>query len=393
MSVSQSRPLVVVVGMGETGVLTAANLVDFEVVGVSTKDVLVSGQELGLRLATPKSWKKDYLTELSRFKRLKHVKLLIGRAESVDFHDQQLVVELADGERRVQPYDYLVIATGVTNGFWRDDKFAGRAAIESDIENHANRFSEANTIAVVGGGATGTSVAANLAIRYEDKAVHFFHSGDLPLPGYDAKVREELAQLLDSVGVHRASNHRAKLDGSERHAVLAGGTVEWQTGQRPFEADVILWAIGASHPNSGFLPPSVLDDAGFVLTEPTLQVRGWRNVFAIGDVAQTDKHRSSARNWAYKILARNISELEAGHPERMKSFQAPPNRWGSILGIQKNGLTIYLPDGGKMHMNRWYVKMILYPFKVRRDIYGGIKSRLRNRLFSFSFCQTKHCRR
>lgn len=379
--------------MGETGVLTAANLVGFDIVGVATKDVLVSGQELGLRLATPKAWKKDYLTELSRFKRLKHVKLIIGRAQSVDFHEQQLIVELADGGRYVQRYDYLVIATGVTNGFWRDDKFAERAAIERDIESHANRLAQANTIAVVGGGATGISVAANLAVRYKDKAVHLFHSGDLPLPGYDAKVREELAQLLDCVGVHRAGNHRAKLDGSERHAALDAGTVQWQTGQRPFEADVIVWAIGASHPNSGFLPPSVLDDAGFVLTEPTLQVGGCRNVFAIGDVAQTDKHRSSARNWAYKILAKNISELEAGHRERMKSFEAPANRWGSILGIQKNGLTIYLQNGGKMHMSRWYVKMILYPFKVRRDIYGGIKSRLRNRLESIRLGRTKRSHR
>ncbi|MET0271157.1 MAG: FAD-dependent oxidoreductase [Sphingomonas sp.] len=376
MSASPSRPLVVIVGMGETGVLTALNLNGCDVVGVATKQALVSGQEVGLRLVAPGAWKKDHVTDLGRFKRLKHVTRLIGRAVSVDVEKRRLVVELAGGGRHVQPYDYLVIASGITNGFWRDDKVVAVASIERDIEAQAKRLAAAETIAVVGGGPTGTSIAANLAIRYKRKAVHLFHSGDLPLPGYDAGVRKEIVRLLDSVGVRRAGGHRAELDGRERAGTLDGGTVQWRTGQPPFEADAIVWATGASHPNSGFLPPHLLDEAGFVLTEPTLQVRGCRNIFAIGDVAQTDEHRSSARNSAYRLLAGNIAALDSGHPERMMPYLAPRNRWGSIIGTQKEGLTVYLPDGGKMRMARWYVRLILYPFKVRRGIYGGVRSRL-----------------
>lgn len=376
MSAEPSRPLVVIVGMGETGVLTATKLAGCDVVGIATKRALVSGQELGLRLTTPRAWRRDYLTELSRFKRLGHVKLLFGRVARAELDHNRLVVELADGGAHVQPYDYLVIASGVTNGFWRDDKVTDAAAITRDLKAQTAQLAKARTIAVVGGGATGTSVAANLAARYPTKSIHLFHSGDLPLPGYPDGVRAEIAQLLADRGVRRSPHHRAEPDSAEAMATLGGGTIRWQTGQAPFAADAILWATGATRPNTAFLPPDILDPQGYVLTEPTLQVSGRPNVFAIGDVAHTDPHRSSARNWAYTIVAGNIAALVAGDPDRMTRYEAPPHRWGSILGTQKDGLTVYLPNGGKSRFKRWYVRWILYPFKVRRDIYGGVRPRL-----------------
>ena len=375
MSASPRRPLVVVIGMGETGVLTAAHLRDCEVVGVTTKRALVSGQELGLRLAAPNAWRKDYLTELSRFKRLKSVKILVGRAVGVKLDVKNVHIELADGHSLIQPYDYLVIASGVTNGFWRDDRVVDLDLLDREFKSHRAQIRKAKTIAIVGGGATGTGVAANLAVRYKKKTIHFFHSGDLPLPGYPENVRSEIGKLLTDVDVHRWPRHRAEAETQGRQVHLDGGTIRWQTGQPPFAADAILWATGATRPNSAFLPSELVDENGFVLTEPTLQVRGWPNVFAIGDIAQTDHNRSSARNWAYHIVADNILSLISGHPEQMKQFEAPQHRWGSIIGTQKDGLTIFLPTGEKYVMSRRYVKSVLFPIKVRKEIYGGISSR------------------
>ena len=52
-----SRPRVVIAGLGDSGLLTAIKLArHFDVVGISVKPALVSGQELGLRLARPKDW-------------------------------------------------------------------------------------------------------------------------------------------------------------------------------------------------------------------------------------------------------------------------------------------------------------------------------------------------
>ncbi len=52
---------VLIAGLGDTGVLTAIKLArDFEVTGVSVKPGLLSGQELGVRLARPADWARDY---------------------------------------------------------------------------------------------------------------------------------------------------------------------------------------------------------------------------------------------------------------------------------------------------------------------------------------------
>ena len=48
---TRARPRVVVAGLGDSGLLTATHLArHVDVVGISTKPALVSGQELGLRL-------------------------------------------------------------------------------------------------------------------------------------------------------------------------------------------------------------------------------------------------------------------------------------------------------------------------------------------------------
>ena len=56
------RPRVVVAGLGDSGLLTAIHLAraDVDVVGISSRPGMVSGQELGLRLARPDVWARNY---------------------------------------------------------------------------------------------------------------------------------------------------------------------------------------------------------------------------------------------------------------------------------------------------------------------------------------------
>ncbi len=78
-------PTVVVIGMGDTGVLTAAHLPrSCKVIGITTKPLLVSGQELGQRLTDSASWRKHYLLPLTAFRRLGRAELVHGRATAVD---------------------------------------------------------------------------------------------------------------------------------------------------------------------------------------------------------------------------------------------------------------------------------------------------------------------
>jgi hypothetical protein len=58
---------VVVAGLGDSGLLTAIHLARHaDVVGISAKPALVSGQELGTRLTRPDDWARDYFIPFER---------------------------------------------------------------------------------------------------------------------------------------------------------------------------------------------------------------------------------------------------------------------------------------------------------------------------------------
>jgi hypothetical protein len=81
------RPTVVIAGFGDTGLLTAAHLDKrFNIVGLSPKPCLVSGQELGNRLARPTLWQRDYLLPYARCKALDGVTILHGIAPETVAH-------------------------------------------------------------------------------------------------------------------------------------------------------------------------------------------------------------------------------------------------------------------------------------------------------------------
>ena len=369
-----TRPKVVIAGMGDTGVLVATRLErSLDVVGISTRPALVSGQELGSRLARPDHWRRNYLVPFQRFRRLDGVRTVHGSISRVDTDERQVEVATADGRRLVEHYDVLVVASGVTNGFWRQDRVETIDQVEEGLTSVAAQIDAASTMAVVGGGATGVSAAANLARRHPGKAIHLFYAQDQPLPGYHPKVRCALVRELATAGVHLHPGHRARVSEGFRADRLTTGPIEWTTGQEPFATDLTLWAIGAVRPNTGFLPAEVLDDRGFVLVDEHLRVPGHPEVFAIGDVAASDPHRSSARNWGWRVVAHNVRAIARGKDDGLKRFQAPEHRWGSILGLQDDGMVVYQPNGSSFRVPRWAAQPILFDVITNVVIYGGLR--------------------
>lgn len=145
--------------------------------------------------------------------------------------------------------------------------------------------------------------------------------------------------------------------------------------QEPASADLVIWAIGRVHPNTDWLPDSLLDDDGFVVVGPTLQSPAHPEVFAIGDVAATDPLRSSARNRADGLLAKNVRAQLAGRP--LAEFRASRSRWGSILGVQDDGLLFLAPDGRAIQIPAWMIHRVLLPIVVRTWYYRGVRGQKR----------------
>jgi hypothetical protein len=140
--------------MGDTGVLVATRLArSCDVVGISTRPALVSGQELGNRLTNPERWRRNYLVPYRRFRQLDRVRTVHGR-----------IVGRPRGRNRAgrgprrrrggalrRPGD----RHRASNGFWRHDRVEDLATIEADLDAVSARLDEAATIAIVGAGPPG----------------------------------------------------------------------------------------------------------------------------------------------------------------------------------------------------------------------------------------------
>lgn len=85
MTRDRTRPRVVIAGLGDSGLLTAFRLRGFaDVVGISAKPALVSGQELGVRLTRPAEWARDYLVPFDRYRGLDGVRTVQARLTGLD---------------------------------------------------------------------------------------------------------------------------------------------------------------------------------------------------------------------------------------------------------------------------------------------------------------------
>lgn len=368
-----SKPTVVIAGLGDTGVMIATRLSKkFNVVAITTRTSLVSGQELGTRLTDLPRWKKTYLISLRRFKRLDAVEIVHGKVRKAELEDNRVIVDLAEGGERTISYDYFIVATGVANGFWRTDAVQGEKEIQMSIDAVTQQLSQAKKVAIVGGGATGVSVADNLA-RTKKVEVHLFHSGDEPLPEFHPRVRRWCARQLTTDGVIVHPNHRADLPAGFQANSLTSDPIKWSTGQESFQADLVLWAVGNVRPFSSYLPSSVLDDDGFVLVDENLRLPIYANVFAVGDVAASDPLRSSARNWGHRVVVANINAVANNNLGKLQKYKPAPYRWGSILGLQPEGLTVVQPNGKYFRIPHWFAKPFLFGVFVQRSLYGGLR--------------------
>ncbi|CRZ17378.1 pyridine nucleotide-disulfide oxidoreductase domain-containing protein [Mycolicibacterium neworleansense] len=362
----------VIAGLGDTGVLTAIRLARrFDVVGISVNPGLVSGQELGTRLARPDDWARNYWIGFDRFRELDRVRTVHGTLTGADLSARTVGVRDADGNVRVEPYDALVISTGVTNGFWRRAVLQSAGDVDAGLRDAHERLGSARSVAVIGGGAAAAGSAVNIALRWPDTRVELYYPGEHLLPQHHRRARQRVEARLAAAGVTLHPGHRAVVPDGFDCAAITSDDVHWATGQPPVRADAVLWTIGRVRPNTDWLPAEILDERGFVPVTPALQVPGHDGVFAVGDVAATDPLRSSARNRADGLLARNVAAYFTGG--RMRGYRPPTSRWGSVLGVQPDGLEVFAPNGFAFRFPAWSIERVLQPWIVRRGIYRGVR--------------------
>ena len=216
----------------------------------------------------------------------------------LDHHGKQLLPQ------RTLDYDYLILALGSRcNDFGisgvREHCFTLDTAQEAEdfhlsLLNRFLQFSEtAQTndlvkVAIVGGGATGVELAAELystvdrleqfgvhKIHHNSLCVHLIEATDRILPVLPESMANKAHKTLTDLGVDIETNVMVK-------QIKANTLI---TDEKAIEADLIVWAAGVKAPKflgDLDLPTNRINQ---VEVEPTLQVKTSTNIYAIGDCA------------------------------------------------------------------------------------------------------------
>lgn len=367
-----SRKRVVVAGLGDSGVLAAIRLARHaDVVAISAKPGLLSGQELGWRLSRPEQWARLNWIPFDRFRGLDRVRIVHASLTGVDLTTRTVFARSADGSTVSEYYDALVISTGVTNGFWRQPSLQTAAEIDAGLRMMHERLAAAESVIVIGGGAAAANSAAQLATTWPAKRVDLYFPGERALIHHHPRTWDRVARRLTDLGVRLHPRHRAVIPAGFDCDGITSEPVRWSTGQPPASANAVLWTVGRVRPNTGWLPTELLDGHGFVRVTPDLRIPGHSDLFAVGDVAATDPLRSSARNRADALLAHNVLAAFAGRP--LRRYQPPGRRWGSVLGPLPDGLDVYTAHGRAFRFPAWTFHKVLLPLVVGWGYYRGVR--------------------
>ncbi|MGW2092213.1 FAD-dependent oxidoreductase [Promicromonospora sukumoe] len=367
------RSRVVVAGLGDTGLVATVHLARYhrnlDLVGISSTSAWLSGRDVGLRLARPERWAGQYNVEFSRFPALDRTRVVHGALTALDHDARVVTVRSAEGATTREPYDALLIATGVRNDVWRRPDLQDQTDIEDNLSVMHARVAAAGSIAIVGGGPAAMGSAAQLAEAFPHQRVSVYFPGERGLTRHHPRVWDLVRSRLEGLGVHLHPLHRAQ---TPPDMSPSSGPVRFTTGQPPAEAALVLWATGRVRPNTEWLPPAVLDAQGFVRVEADLSVPGHDGIWAVGDVASSDPLRATARNNGAQLVARNIAAALRGR--RTRTWRAPAHVQGSVLGPLRDGLHVFLASGGDFRYSL-RVHDLLERHVTSRLIYRGIRTR------------------
>lgn len=136
------------------------------------------------------------------------------------------------------------------------------------------RLARTQRLLVVGAGATGVQLAAEVAAAHDDMDVHLIEVAGRVLPAEPARLGRDAARVLHRVGVHLHL-------GSEVARIDRGGL---RLGDGRHLAGTVVWAGGWRAQADTLLPDAPLLHGRAVVTSD-LRVSGLRRVLAAGDVA------------------------------------------------------------------------------------------------------------
>jgi NADH:ubiquinone reductase (H+-translocating) len=244
----------------------------------------------------------------------RNTKVLMGEVRDIDPHQQKIFLSKSE-----ITYDTLIVATGVSHHYFGNDQWAttapGLKTVEDALEMRRRIFMAFEaaeketdlekrrawlTFVIVGGGSTGVELAGAIAelaystlkkdfrnIDTAEAKVVLVEGLDRVLPPYAPELSAKAEESLERLGVKVQT--KALVTNIEDNVV----TIRQGENVETVASRTVLWAAGVKASGVGKILAEhtgvELDRVGRVMVEPDLSIKGYPQIFVIGDLANFTK--------------------------------------------------------------------------------------------------------
>ncbi len=289
---------IIIIGGGFAGA-NAAKILEkrFDVTLIDTKDYFEFTPGVLRTIVEPEHLLKLQVRHEQYLKRAKFVLATVsavGKTEII-------------ANRIKYPYDYLIISSGSKYTLPIKEEGAILATRGEHLLDAHTKLFNAKNIVIVGGGLVGVELAAEIVTHYKDKKVTIVHSGETLIERNKNKSQKYAEKFLRKHGVDILYNERVV---SGNNGVL---TTEKGVKLRP---NMTFLCTGIK-PNTSFMkkPSSALNDENQIKVNEFMQVSGYQNIFAPGDLNDVQVEKTAQNSEQQAITAaKNIIRIENNQP-------------------------------------------------------------------------------
>jgi NADH dehydrogenase FAD-containing subunit len=296
--------VVAVVGGGYGGTLVAEALDETaDVILIDPRDAFVN-VAASLRALTQPDWAPNaFFAYDTLLRRGRHVR---ERAVSVDGNG----VTLSDGSR--VEADYIVLATGSSYSYPARPRLIDASVTDALSDLHATyeQLGKAKSVLILGAGPVGLELSGEIREVWPDKHVTIVDRSAEVLPGYLQEVREDLHRQLEALGIDLRLNTSVATMPPTPEGHYGSFAVTTDGGDE-INADIWFRSFG-SRVNTDYLADgalTVLSPRNTVPVTAELNVVGYQNVYALGDIADLTDPKMAT--WAQTQAAAVVENIRA----------------------------------------------------------------------------------
>ncbi|ERT03036.1 apoptosis-inducing factor (AIF)-like mitochondrion-associated inducer of death 1 [Sporothrix schenckii 1099-18] len=288
-----------------------------------------------------------------------NIKTIHGSVTSVEMASKTATIAAAaaaGGATSTVSFDFIIVAAGLRRAFPVVPQSPDKASYLAEVNPHIEAVSTAQDgVLVVGGGAVGIEMAAELKLAQPHVKVTLAHSrsrllSSEPLPD---NLAEKTLDILKENGVGVVLEHRLQetreLDGGVKEVVFTNG--------HTLRVNAVVFAISKSQPSTSFLPAAALNEEGYIKIQPNLffppEVPNYDCALAGGDIVKWSgiKRCGGAMHMGY-YMARNaherMRELVFGAPPQYQTLKPVP----AMIAIALGHNALAFQTGGELQFGK-----------------------------------------